>query len=108
MTIETTHQCEGCHPCACYNNPQNPGQTSPEVQNRAISGPTKRAYVLKKNGYVWSQENRYVFVLPQSFFHFILGRYKKILVNYFLKTMHEYSLFKVYFTTFHWELLKTL
>ena len=26
----------------------NPGQTSPEVQNRGISGPTKRTYVLQK------------------------------------------------------------
>ena len=26
----------------------NPGQTSPEVQNRGISGPTKRAYGLQK------------------------------------------------------------
>ena len=28
--------------------PWNPGQTSPEVQNRGISGPTKRTYVLQK------------------------------------------------------------
>ena len=26
----------------------NPGQTSPEVQNRGINGPTKRTYVLQK------------------------------------------------------------
>ena len=26
----------------------NPGETSPEVQNRGISGPTKRTYVLQK------------------------------------------------------------
>ena len=25
----------------------NPGQTSPEVQNRGISGPTKKTYILK-------------------------------------------------------------
>ena len=34
---------------ACKGSPWfwNPGQTSPEVQNRGISGPTKRTYVLK-------------------------------------------------------------
>ena len=38
----------------------NPGQMSPEVQNRGISGPMKRTYVLKKFYKKWvkaSQQN---------------------------------------------------
>ena len=42
--------CAGEEACKRGNPPWlwNPGQTSPEVQNRGISGPTKRTYVLQK------------------------------------------------------------
>ena len=33
----------------------NPGQMSPEIQNRGISGPTKRTYVLKKNSFFFKK-----------------------------------------------------
>ena len=39
-----SHKRESTHPSWLWN----PGQTSPEVQNRGISGPTKRTYVLQK------------------------------------------------------------
>ena len=43
LCVARKHASEGIHPGF-----ETPGQTSPEVQNRGISGPAKRTYVLQK------------------------------------------------------------
>ena len=47
---EVSQEVRRCHinVCLCKVQIRNPEETSPEVQNRYISGPTKRTYVLQK------------------------------------------------------------